>query len=173
MKGILLVVFMVIGFSVKSQHAPVPSYLVKQDFPDSVKHLPVESLDGKRITFHEMVSAFSGKTIVLDVWASWCRDCIVSVPAMNEMITSTAHKEKAFVYLSIDEDVSKWKAAIDRFKMEGNHFRLLGGWKNPLSNYIALDWVPRYMILNANGQIIHPKAITTKELEKLLVKDSQ
>jgi thiol-disulfide isomerase/thioredoxin len=170
MRMILFLFFILCGYAVAAQNAPPPSYLVMQDFPDSVKYLPVESFDGKNISLDDVIATYSGKTIVLDIWASWCRDCIVGVPVLNEMINAPQHKEKAFVFISIDEDASKWRSAIKRYKIEGHHYRIDGGWKNALAHYVVLDWVPRYMVLDVQGRIVQPKAINTDELKALIAK---
>jgi thiol-disulfide isomerase/thioredoxin len=170
MRTILYFFFIFSGYVVTAQDAPAPSYLVTQDFPDSVKYLPVESFDGKTIVLKDVIETYAGKTIVLDIWASWCRDCIVGVPVLNEMINAPKHKEKAFVFISIDEDAAKWRAAIKRYKIDGHHYRIAGGWKNPLAHYVVLDWVPRYMIFDGEGRIVHPKAVNSDALKTLLAK---
>jgi|GEM_PF-3152580 len=49
--------------------------------------------------------------------------------------------------------------AIKKHKIKGVHFRVPSGFKNPLTHYIALDWIPRYVILDEKGMVILPKAI--------------
>jgi hypothetical protein len=63
------------------------------------------------------------------------------------------------VFLSTDKEIAKWKNAVDRFQIRGEHYLLEGAWNNPLSNYIVLDWVPRYFVLDETGKIILPKAV--------------
>ena len=151
-----------------AQNAPVPAYLTTQDFPDSVKVLRVVPLQGKARSFGEMLDQYKGKKVVLDIWASWCRDCLVGYPKLDDLMKRTADQNVVYVFLSIDEKADKWKTAIERFSMQGEHYRIPAGWKNRLSNYGALDWVPRYMLLNEEGRVIGGKAITSEELETML-----
>ncbi|HPH45477.1 MAG TPA: TlpA disulfide reductase family protein [Chryseolinea sp.] len=165
-----LIFFSLIAFNCIAQNTPVHEYLMKQDFPDSVRNVPAETLQGETITLERILSKYKGKTIVLDVWASWCRDCIVGVPKLNDIIKRTADENIVYVFLSVDDNAEKWRLAIERFKIPGEHFRIKAGWKNPFANYIALDWVPRYMILNDSGRVVKPKEITAEGLDELLGK---
>jgi len=160
------------SFSSYSQDAPAPEYLIKQDFPDSVKNLTLTSLDGKTIQFSELLNTHKGEKVVIDIWASWCRDCIGGLPKVNDLQKKTQGENVVYVFLSLDKEEAKWKSAIERFTINGEHFWITAGWKNPLSNYIVLDWIPRYIVLDENGKIILPKAITAddKKLTDVLLK---
>ena len=48
----------------------------------SEEALQEEFLDwnGKKVSFDEVVSQYKGKKVLIDVWASWCKDCIVGLP---------------------------------------------------------------------------------------------
>lgn len=67
------------------------------------------------------------------------------------------------MFLSTDKDEHKWKNAIDKFNIRGEHYLMKGAWKNTLSNYLVLDWVPRYVVLDEKGQVIMPKAVVAED----------
>lgn len=152
---------MIVSFANTSfcQHEPVPAYLTTQDFPDSVKSLGLRTVDGKQLRFGDMLESFKGKKILIDIWGSWCRDCITGYPKLEELRREIGDKNIAYVFLSTDKDEQKWKNAITKFNIRGEHYLLDGAWKNPLSSYIVLDWVPRYLVLDEQGKVILPKAI--------------
>lgn len=152
------------------QDAPPPEYLVAQDFPDSVRNQSVQTLKGEQITFSKMLELHKGKKVVIDIWASWCRDCIVGLPTLEKLKKKTGTDNVAYIFISIDKDQDKWKSAIDRFGIVGDHYRIETGWENALAYYIELDWVPRYLVLNERGSIIVPKAVSAgdKALGKAL-----
>lgn len=153
-----------------AQNDPVPTYLTSQDFPDSVRNLQGVAFNDEQITFGKILDRYKGKKVVIDVWASWCRDCLTGYPKLHDLMKRTAGKDLVYLFLSIDESDQKWKNTIAKFSMLGEHYRFPVGWKNSLSSYIALDWVPRYMVVNENGRIIEPKKITSEEIEKVLTK---
>ena len=41
--------------------------------------------ENKPITFAEILKKYEGKTIVIDVWASWCSDCVKGMPKVKEL----------------------------------------------------------------------------------------
>jgi thiol-disulfide isomerase/thioredoxin len=43
------------------------------------------SLDGKEIAFKDILAQYKGKTVVIDVWASWCPDCVKGMPKVHEL----------------------------------------------------------------------------------------
>lgn len=164
MKIFLLSLFVFFALnSVFAQNDPAPEYLLNQNFPDSVGNLRLADITGKDISFAEVLSSNNGKKIVIDIWASWCRDCIVSMNSLKKLQKNSAINNVVYVFLSLDKDEKKWKASIDKYDIIGQHFRVPLGWKNPLSNYIQLDWIPRFLVIDENGKIVLPKAVTAKD----------
>ncbi len=164
MKIFLLSLFVLINLnSVFAQNDPAPDYLLNRSFPDSVGNLSLIDMNGKDINFSDVLSANKGEKVVIDIWASWCRDCIVSMNSLKKLQAKSANNNVVYVFLSIDRDEKKWKAGIDKYNITGQHFRIPLGWKNPLSNYIHLDWIPRFLVVNEKGKIILPKAVTAKD----------
>jgi len=146
-----------------AQDQPVPDYLTTQPFPDSVGSVSLLNLEGNRMSFGDMLESYRGKKVLVDIWASWCRDCIVGLPKLDELKKKTADKDVVYIFLSVDDVDLKWRNAIFRFGIKGEHYRVEGGWKTPLSKYIVLDWVPRYLVLDETGQVIMPKAIVADD----------
>jgi thiol-disulfide isomerase/thioredoxin len=164
MKYILTVtIILITRLTTFSQNEPVPDYLTTQDFPDSIKALGMESLAGEPITFGKMLEMYKGKKVLIDIWASWCRDCIVGYPKLEALRKQVGEKNIAYVSLSVDEDHKKWKNAIKKYNIRADHYVLDGAWENPLPYYIALDWIPRYIVLDENGKIIVPKAVVADD----------
>ena len=115
------------------------------------------SLEGKPITFQEILEKNSGKTILIDIWAGWCKDCIVGMPIVKEL--QEEYKDVVFVFLSLDKDLPSWKRGIEKFGIEkGQHYFSTGGWQSPFNKSIDLDWVPRYIIVNKKGEMSLYKA---------------
>lgn len=115
------------------------------------------SFEGNNITFSEILASHKGKTILIDVWAGWCKDCIIGMPKVKEL--QEKNKDVVFLFLSLDKTQETWKKVIDKYKMEGEHYFIPLGWKSPFCSSIDLDWVPRYMIVNPEGEISLYKAI--------------
>ena len=128
-------------------------------------------LEGKTITFENVLKAHKNKVILLDIWASWCKDCVVGMPILNKI--KKDYPEVAYVYISLDRNKESWEKGIKRFKIEeGSHYWAPKGWKSDLFTAIDLDWIPRYMVLDKDGSIKLYKAIKAedKEIIKQLTK---
>ena len=41
--------------------------------------------EGQEIKFQEIVEKYKGKTILIDVWASWCKDCLEGLPSIKKI----------------------------------------------------------------------------------------
>lgn len=167
---ISLLFSLAIIFPSLAQNEAVPDYLTKQDFPDSVKNMSMMNLEEQQAPFAEIMKLYAGKKVVIDIWASWCGDCIAGLPKLKVLMEKTSNEKVEYVFISLDEDEKKWRSAINKFNIPGKHYMIKKGWKNPLANYIVLDWIPRYLVLNEKGQVIMPKSISANEqLEKLLL----
>jgi thiol-disulfide isomerase/thioredoxin len=158
-------------FPAISQNQPVPQYLTQQDFPDSVLNVTLIKPDGTNLPLSQVLETYRGKKILVDIWASWCRDCIVGLPRLEELKLRAGSENVAYLFLSIDKDDAKWKSAIEKYNIRGEHYRMEGAWKTPLANYLVLDWVPRYIVIDGRGRLIFPKAIAVSDrlLEEALM----
>ena len=120
-----------------------------------------ETLDGYSVPFETILNKNIGKTIFIDVWASWCKDCIESLPQIKAL--QVAYPEVVYIFLSLDRSVKAWKKGIGRYALEGNHYFMSSGWKGAMGTFLDLDWIPRFMIVNSEGDIVVYRAIKTSD----------
>lgn len=116
-------------------------------------------LNGNEVTFASVIEKHKGKTIVIDVWASWCKDCIKGMPKVIDLQAN--NNDVQFVFLSLDKSLAKWKKGVKKLKIkEIDHYYIKAGWKgSAFCTSINLDWIPRYMIVDEEGKIALFKAI--------------
>ena len=124
----------------------------------------------KEVTFAEIISNYKGQKILIDIWASWCADCIVGFPSLRKV--QAENPEVNYLFLSLDKSTKSWKSAIDRYQLEGDHYFMKEGKKGPLGDFLNLWWVPRYVVVNEQGNITLFKAtkITDKNISEALKK---
>lgn len=68
--------------------------------PAALAKLPLRDIDGRNIA----LDSFAGKTVVLNVWATWCAPCraeLASLQALSEQLNPTAF---AVIGVSVDEE---------------------------------------------------------------------
>jgi thiol-disulfide isomerase/thioredoxin len=124
-------------------------------------------LDDSKITLREVLHQQKGKKILIDVWASWCADCIRGIPKVKEL--QKEFSEVVFLFLSVDRSNPSWKKAVKKYNLIGEHYNLPKGMKEgDFVDFINSSWIPRYMVIDEKGKIELFKA--TKATDKNIVK---
>lgn len=137
-------------------------------FTEESKTEKLVTLSGKEITFKEILDKHKGKKIVLDVWASWCKDCIVRLPNLKQL--QKDFPNVSFVFLSHDRTPQSWKRGIQRFGIVGDHYLMPEKMDGPLADFLNLWWIPRYVVIDEQQNITLFKAtkITDSKIVKAL-----
>lgn len=115
--------------------------------------------DGSQIAFQDILKKYKGKTLVIEVWASWCGDCVKAMPKIKELQAN--NPSVAYLFISMDKTVENWKIGIAKHELKGNHFMANDQMKGVFGKAIDLDWIPRYIILDKTGKIALYRAIET------------
>ena len=122
------------------------------EFTEKALQEKVYDLNDEVSTFKEVIDQHKGKKILIDVWASWCRDCLVGMPKVKEL--QTAFPEVVYLFLSVDEKKDSWKRGVKRYDVIGEHYNLPQGMKTgDLVDFLNLSWIPRYVVVDENSQI--------------------
>lgn len=110
------------------------------------------NIEGKSVTFQNILDAHTGKTIVIDIWASWCGDCIQGMPKVKAL--QNQFTDVAYVFLSLDRDVDAWKRGIKKYKVAGNHYYMPNAKQCDFADFVNISWIPRYMVVNKASEIV-------------------
>ena len=127
---------------------------------------PKESLSKKLITtentdttFEEILKNHSGKVTVIEVWASWCSDCVKAMPKVKDMQANNPKVD--FVFISMDKALDKWQNGIEKHELKGDHYWATDGMKGDFGKSLDIDWIPRYIVIDKKGKVIIYRAIET------------
>ena len=115
--------------------------------------------DGSQVAFKNILKKYKGKTLVIEVWASWCGDCVKAMPKVKEM--QAKNPDVAYLFISMDKKADKWKAGIEKHEIKGDHFMANDQMKGVFGKAIDADWIPRYIIVDKKGKIVLYRAIET------------
>ena len=132
----------------------------KTEFSQEALGQKITSFEGKKFSISEVLKKHEGQILIIDFWASWCQDCILALP--DTKILKEKNPEIDFVYFSLDRSHEQWKRGLDKYQIsDQENYWFDEGWKNNFNNYIELNWVPRFMVIDQTGKIakyyaIHP-----------------
>ena len=109
------------------------------------------TVDGKTTLLEEVLKENAGKVIFIDIWATWCKDCMVGFPEVRAL--QEEFPEVEFIFLSVDKSQGAWRKGVQKYDMQGQHYFIKSGWDGPIGDFVRLNWIPRYMIIDENGTI--------------------
>lgn len=171
MKKILAILGMVLclGFSLRAQDA------VKEDLDaqyavnllkigETAPDFAIQAPDGKIVR----LSDYKGKYVVLDFWASWCRDCRADIPTIKAASEKYGKKGVVFIGISFDEDKETWTKTIEKYELNYVHASELKKWKTTdVSPKYKLDWIPTMYVIDPKGKVVLATVESEKMVEKL------
>ena len=110
------------------------------------------NLEGKQVN----LSDFKGKVLYIDFWASWCAGCkifMVHGDSLYHKFNKKQHRSIEFINISIDENESYWKMAVEKNKQKGVH--LLSRHSDSLgaAQFFRLTGLPRFVIVDKKGVV--------------------
>lgn len=141
-------------------------YVHNEQFSEVTLKKEFEDIQGAKVTFKDILARHKGSPVVIDVWASWCPDCIKGFPELKKL--QQKYPNSSYVFLSLDKTKDKWTEAIKKYDLKGNHYYLNEKMSGEFGKSIKLDWIPRYIIVDTDGNIALHKAITANDT--LLIK---
>lgn len=143
----------------------------KKEFTEASLSKKLTTVENTQVTFQEILKKHIGKVTVIEVWASWCSDCVKAMPKVKDM--QAKNPKVDYVFISMDKAFDKWQSGIEKHELKGDHYWATDGMKGEFGQSINLDWIPRYIILDKKGNIAIYRAIETdfdkinEELKKL------
>jgi thiol-disulfide isomerase/thioredoxin len=111
----------------------------------------LNTLKGESITLESVLNKYKGQTILIDVWASWCADCIKGMPDVKAL--QNEFNDVEFVFLSVDRNEAIWKRSIQKYNVRGEHYFVPTGQNGAFGDFLNSNWIPRYMVIDKEGSI--------------------
>ncbi len=127
------------------------------------------------------MSAFKGRIVYLEFWATWCGPCKIPMAKLNEVVKRRHRNWDSRVHiLAVSIDDSRDIVAPYVKKRGWNHVRHLWtgqanrtGFKSPAAKKFGINGVPTAILIDPNGVIVwrgHPKSRNIEtQIDELLL----
>ena len=143
----------------------------RMGLPGNKIKLTGSMLDGSRLDWE----SYRGKVVLVDFWATWCGPCRAEVPNVLKMYQ--AYHDKGFEVLGISLDERR-EQADSYIKQTNIPWASMfsdnpseRGWNNPMAVRYGITGIPRAILVDREGKVVHMTARGAKlgqELRRLL-----
>ncbi len=116
-----------------------------------------------------------GKYVYVDVWATWCGPCIGEIPSLKKVEKQYHGKNIEFVSASIDTPnaYDKWKSMIKEKELGGTQLLADNAWQSKFVQDYAIDGIPRFILIDPEGNIVSADAPRPSNPELVTILDSE
>lgn len=123
-------------------------------------------IKGKKVSLDDL----KGKLVYIDVWATWCGPCKGEIPHLQKLEKDYHIKPIHFVSLSVDQDKAAWEKMVKEQKLGGIQLHADGAWEADFVKSYEIKGIPRFILLDKEGNIISADAPrpSTSEIRTLL-----
>jgi len=130
-------------------------------FPD----FSVQDVDGKPLS----VSAYKGKVLLIDFWATWCGPCMHELPNVEKVYKAYHDKGFDIIGISLDNNKDTLTGYLKQEKIPWQQYCDGKGWKSDLGQKYGITSIPATYLLDKDGKIIG-KNLRGDDLDKAVAK---
>lgn len=100
----------------------------------------------------QKLSAFRGKPLIINVWASWCPPCIQEMGSLERLAWSELGQQFTVIGISTDDYPQNAKAFLTKSNATLNHYidRQL-----ELENMLGANRLPLTLLVDAKGRVLN------------------
>ena len=111
-----------------------------------------ELVDGSTIDW----SAYRGKVVLIDFWATWCGPCLREQPRLIDLHRAYGEDGFAVIAVSLDADRSRLEQYLETDPLPWPClFRDRVGWDHPLALKYGVEGLPTTILVDRSGNVTH------------------
>lgn len=110
------------------------------------------TIDSSQIESTFDLSAYEGKAVYLDFWASWCGPCRASFPMMNEMRSRYADESLAIIAVNVDSSYAAAQKFLEKYPAD---FDIVYDPEGKLATEYEVRGMPSSYLINSTGELVY------------------
>ncbi len=114
--------------------------------PDADFSVRLTTLEGEPLS----LAAFEGKTVFINVWATWCAPCLAEMPNIHSLYQQVASDAIVFVMINVDEEVDVVRQFVEQKGYTFPVYRLT----HPLPAVYDSAVLPTTYVIAPNGKLV-------------------
>ncbi len=108
--------------------------------------IKLEDRNGNMISFE----SFKGKTVVVDIWATWCVPCLRQMPRIKELEHEFEGKEIVFIGICMGSKKEDWLQKLEEFELDNIQLFDAG---DDFAKALNISAVPHILIYNQESKL--------------------
>ena len=130
------------------------------DWEKLASGMPAQEFSGQRLDGSTVsIGDLKGKTVYVDVWATWCGPCRAELPYLEAMQEEFKDNDQVVLMsISIDDDKKAWETMVTDKAMGGLQLFTEGAWSSDVIKRYQINGIPRFMIIGPDGNISDAQA---------------
>ena len=127
------------------------------DLIDIIRHATVggtlPELTGRRLDgTEEPLSAYRGRVVLIDFWATWCVPCIAALPELRDLVAELPADRFALLAVSVDQELATVTDFMASEPMPWPNWH--AGLQSDVERRLAVRAFPTYLLADEEGVIL-------------------
>jgi thiol-disulfide isomerase/thioredoxin len=102
------------------------------------------------------LSAYRGKVVYIDFWATWCVPCIASIPKSHALAEEYKDRtDVAFLFVNVNDTPERWRNFLRKEHSSGEDLYADEERSNRMRKEFNFDGIPHYVLLDKQGRFIN------------------